>query len=289
MHMKILFVGDVHGRIYHLLTLARRIQTLENHQVACIVQVGDMGAFPSADRVDAATLSFAATDPSELDFVSFMNADPHTLSTLATLRKDLGTSVWFVRGDHEDHHWLDSLSEANPRIDLVPVDPLGIVNYIPDFRTVECCGLKIGFASGIEASPDQRSSRQSIPHGSFSTNGQALDILVTHHPPYGVSAGYKGQLQGSRYVTELIHATEPRFHFFGHLHQTLGPFRIGKTLSTGLSQLVQPLRHNPQQDLLPGSLGLFDIEAESFLFLMDEWLSDYTRHMKLPELSQMGG
>ena len=286
--MKILFVGDVHGRIFHLLALARHIQSVEGHQVACIIQVGDMGAFPSGDRVDSATLSFASSDPSELDFVSFINAAPSTIQTLSTVKQDLATTVLFLRGDHEDHPWLDSLSGADGSSQPVSLGPLGIVSYVPDFSIIDCCGLSVGFASGIAANPVERPGQVSVRWDGFGTH-KPLDILVTHHPPFGVSVGYKGLLQGSKYVTELISATQPRFHFFGHLHQTLGPFRIGRTVSMGLSQLVQPLRNNPQQDILPGSLGLFDIGASEFHFVMEEWLSLYNRHMKLPELLKVAG
>ena len=277
--MKILLFGDVHGRINHLLALARRIYRIEGQQITKIIQVGDMGAFPYIDRLDTATIEFAKNDKSELDFAIFMNPNVENRHLIAELRILLNQSIQFIRGNHEDHNWLDSLEKENNESIPIPIIPNNILEYVPDFYITDYHGVKIGFLSGKEDYSNRFKT--------FIENKIKLDLLITHYPPYGVSIGFKGQIQGSNYVTEVIKTKQPRYHFFGHLHQTLGPFQIGKTISIGLSLLIQPLRNNPAQDLLPGSIGLYDTESRTFSFIFEDWFSLYKRNMSLKEMIEI--
>jgi Icc-related predicted phosphoesterase len=66
-----------------------------------------------------------------------------------------------------------------------------------------------------------------------------LDILVSHHPPYGyldkVSSKYNppkpwiGKHAGSKTILDYIKKYQPKYVFCGHIHEGEGKAKIGKT------------------------------------------------------------
>ena len=48
--------------------------------------------------------------------------------------------------------------------------------------------------------------------------GRALDILITHSPPFGIHDEDSQAHQGLKAINWLIRIAEPRYHFHGHTH-----------------------------------------------------------------------
>jgi uncharacterized protein len=48
--------------------------------------------------------------------------------------------------------------------------------------------------------------------------GRALDILITHSPPFGVHDEETQAHQGLKAINWLIQVAKPRYHFHGHVH-----------------------------------------------------------------------
>jgi len=48
--------------------------------------------------------------------------------------------------------------------------------------------------------------------------GRALDILITHSPPFGVHDEETQAHQGLKAINWLLRAAKPRYHFHGHTH-----------------------------------------------------------------------
>jgi len=48
--------------------------------------------------------------------------------------------------------------------------------------------------------------------------GRALDILITHSPPYGIHDEESQAHQGLKAINWLIRLAQPRYHFHGHTH-----------------------------------------------------------------------
>jgi len=48
--------------------------------------------------------------------------------------------------------------------------------------------------------------------------GRALDILITHSPPFGIHDDETQAHQGLKAINWLIRAAKPRYHFHGHTH-----------------------------------------------------------------------
>jgi uncharacterized protein len=48
--------------------------------------------------------------------------------------------------------------------------------------------------------------------------GRALDILITHSPPFGIHDEETHAHQGLKAINWLLRMTQPRYHFHGHTH-----------------------------------------------------------------------
>lgn len=48
--------------------------------------------------------------------------------------------------------------------------------------------------------------------------GRALDILITHSPPFGIHDDDTQAHQGLRAINWLLRVAQPRYHFHGHTH-----------------------------------------------------------------------
>jgi Icc-related predicted phosphoesterase len=61
-----------------------------------------------------------------------------------------------------------------------------------------------------------------------------IDVLVTHSPPYGIldfvpDNNDVDNCLGSKVLLEKIHEIKPKYHIFGHIHQSYGTFRNNHT------------------------------------------------------------
>jgi Icc-related predicted phosphoesterase len=67
--------------------------------------------------------------------------------------------------------------------------------------------------------------------------GRALDILITHSPPFGIHDDDTKAHQGLKAINWLIRVAKPRYHFHGHTHfhrQNLSPSETNQ----GLTKIV---------------------------------------------------
>ncbi|HEX4817019.1 MAG TPA: metallophosphoesterase [Nonomuraea sp.] len=275
--MKIAFLGDVHGCVLHALGAAVVLRRHLGVQLDAVIQVGDLGAFPSFDRWDEASRRFARDHPAQGDFFRLLDPSP---ALTAGVRSALGRvpSVLFVSGNHEDHDWLASLHDA-ASAEVVPVDPLGAYRHVACGNVVEVAGQRVAFLGLIEV-PGKMDLDESAYARLMAVAPGDVDVLVTHDGPYGMSRDRRGNLQGSAKLTALIEQLQPRLHVSGHYHHPNGPRRYGRTTSYALAQLVRPRSTrwepepiNQEQRVTAGSIGLFDTETGGFEYVPDDWLA----------------
>ncbi|MDX1359256.1 MAG: metallophosphoesterase, partial [Clostridia bacterium] len=144
--MKIAFLGDIHGRIFHALTVLVKWQKVHKQKFDLIIQAGDFGAYPYPDD-ELLNNRFVQQDPTELDFSRFMAGGGIIDEFNNFVKSELSSPVYFIRGNHEDFNWLDSLITDNG---ISQVDEKGLLNYIKD-GTVKVFGdVKIAFLGGAE-------------------------------------------------------------------------------------------------------------------------------------------
>ena len=60
--------------------------------------------------------------------------------------------------------------------------------------------------------------------------GRALDILITHSPPFGIHDDETTSHQGLRAINRILRWAKPRYHFHGHTHFQRGNLSPSETI-----------------------------------------------------------
>ena len=267
--MRIAFIGDVHGRVFHCLA-GLSVLPERRGQFDLLIQVGDFG-YPDPANGDAATKIHLELDPAEAGVRDLMQATGQRAKALGQLRERLGP-ILFIRGNHEDFAWLKKLSGDAPS----PVDPFDLFHYVADGSIIEVDGLCIAFLRGVEEQEDEAGIDMAAHRSLLRLGPGFIDLLITHEGPYGSSRGFRGDVHGSSLITKLIEATQPAYHVFGHAHQLLGPQLEGETTWLGLDGLVASPRWEPDaKGLRPGCFGVLDTRSGILEPVTDEWLTSF--------------
>ncbi|RKN79139.1 metallophosphoesterase family protein [Paenibacillus ginsengarvi] len=270
--MNIAFVGDIHGRVFHLMAILAQWQKVTGRRLDFIVQVGDFGAYPNPDE-PLRSSRFVREDPTELDFSKYVRADRSLLDKACRIRSQLGAPIRFIRGNHEDFGYLSSLGDRNAN--ETAADEIDMFRYVRDGTIHDIGGQRIAYLGGIETgTPGDERSLDMEAYGKLMEYGPgAIDILVTHDAPYGVGTNFHGRTQGSALITELIRRMEPAFLFAGHYHQRIGPLPFGRTTYFGLNILLpprsDPRRTEPTETIQSGSLAVLDTDTMTAEFVTD--------------------
>ena len=275
--MKIAFLGDIHGRIFHTLAVIATWEQQAKMRLDCVIQVGDFGAYPNPDE-NLRNDRFIKQDPTQLDFACLFTATDGVANRLTTMRRHLNKPVYFVRGNHEDFTWLDQLRTRTPT-SVVPIDPFGLFTYVPDGTVLNVGGFPVAFLGGVETS--DRAAPGAIDDAAYqelyALGPGSIHILVTHDAPYGISTNRSGLLQGSQRIVDLMAQTQPRYLIAGHYHHRNGPRQYGRTTYLGLNVLVHLDRDNDRQSVEAGSLAILDTETDQLDVVTDPWLAAIDR------------
>lgn len=281
--MNIAVFADVHGRILLAFKLCARWQQETGEQIDLILQAGDLGTFPDLARADSATKRHAERDPSELGFLDyFVTPHPAVERVLEEVRCDL----IYVRGNHEDHEWLDRL-EQQANAPIFSVDPYQRlwclktgVPYTFEAHNERITILGVG---RIGAPPDPKRDKptyiQSYERKRLNRlSDVSFDVLLTHDSArdqifYG---------SGIEEIGLLIDLYQPSYHFFGHYDL----MRVSQRADNGVTQLEKLVdliwdRHDRGHALEAGSMGLLRWHSRadhSFEVIDAPWLREYSPH-----------
>ncbi len=278
--MLIVFIGDIHGCVLHAMAALLRLERAEGRRPGAVVQVGDFGAFPGPDRLEPVDREYMTLSPAQGDVFRLLDPPPSLAPALRQFRDRLTRPVVVVSGNHEDHDWLDQ-RRREAGAGRVPIDSFGIFEHAPDGSIVEFDGVAMAVFGRIDAPSTRYHFDPDALDALLALEPGAVDILVTHDGPYGMSTNWRGDIQGSQAITDLIASLQPRLHVSGHYHHINGPRVYGATTSYALANLVPPTRRrhgaeplNPDQRVAPGSLGVLDTETWTFRYVTDAWLDD---------------
>jgi len=155
-----IFLGDVHGNWECLSQFAHRLDGQLNN--IAVVQVGDFGMYPQ----------------------------------LIKNWKPFPFPVYTIRGNHEDHRWLQSIVSKHPAHSTIEIAPNlfyvidgTVIDFIdPETNNKTRCGF-LGGASSVDQTynpgwqPEEAVSEDAINTLGFASENVPLDILVAHSPP----------------------------------------------------------------------------------------------------------
>ena len=147
----------------------------------------------------------------------------------------LNVPLYYVPGNHDpayDERWSQSRAEGCINVDLKLTTFKGLliggfggsVKYRPD-----------GVNQYTQAEANLRAWRM-LPGLLLNRvrYGRALDVLISHSPPFGIHDDDTQAHQGLHALNWLLRVARPRYHFHGHTHfyrQNLSPSvtRFGST------------------------------------------------------------
>lgn len=281
--MNIAVFADVHGRILLCFKLCQRWELETGEHIDYILQAGDLGAYPDIERLDRATIKHIRNDPSELGFAADF-VDYHA-DIAAELSKTTCPLI-FVRGNHEDHEWLNELERASSSSE--PIFSIDAYQRIFCLKTgipyslqsktsaLTVVGIgRIGSPVG-EKQPKSKYIQPNEQERLYELDNFPLDVLLTHDTARDfVTKGY-----GMEEIRLVLDAYEPLYHFHGHTEEpyTKRLDTNGRTLSYKLADLHFGSKTKPHL-LEPAAMGILRWEnraEHSFEVISDSWLNEYT-------------
>lgn len=238
--IRVAIFADIHGKFLLPFRLVEKYQSVTGKRVHAILQCGDMGAFPDLDRLDKATLRHAENDRAELGFHDdFCTEKPE----IRALLDRLDIPMICVRGNHEDHAFLDDLetrAEDAPRFSIdvynrVWVCKTGVPQSLQaEGTTLQFAGVgRIGNRKG-KTSPEFLQPYEQNALRKLSSTKIDFDLLISHDQPQTVPGDY-----GMAELATLLDQVHFPYLFHGHTGQpfSITPFRHGLTEIVKINEL----------------------------------------------------
>lgn len=285
--MNIAIFADLHGRILLAFKLCARWQKETGEKIDLILQAGDLGAYPDMSRLDRATHKYAARDATELGFMHyFCTYDPEVAAMLA----ETDCPMIFVRGNHEDHIWLNELEQAEEG----PIFPIDVYQRVFHLKTglpwtfqqgsEQITVLGIGRVNPPDDEPERHLQKYIQPYEAeriARMEKGPVDVLLTHHSrtdfvllERGVKIKASTGMQEIEYILDLF---QPSYHFFGHYG---GPPQVRLdtnqvTLSVKLADLHWQKGNPVLEDGAMALLRWHSPDEHQFTLLEYSWLKEY--------------
>jgi predicted phosphodiesterase len=232
--MKILVAGDTHANLSHALKI---VDAAQNRGCSKIIQVGDFGFWPGADR------GFSYLLDKEL--------------------QQVGINLYFIDGNHENHICLDQTNKDfyhpnySPDLERIYHIPRGLVW---EWDSVSFLGIGGAYSidknrrrEGIDYFPQEDITqgdylRAIANFDTFSSHSDKnkIDVMISHDAPTGVNLfgerehpdRYSQSISNRQFLREIAEVIKPAQIIHGHHH-----LRHTKMLEldSGYQTLVQGL------------------------------------------------
>lgn len=281
--MNIAVFADLHGRVLLAFMLCARWQRETGQRLTAIFQAGDLAAYPDVSRLDRATTRHAQRDDDELGFLrDFVEPRDEVASRLA----ETTCPLIFVRGNHEDHAWLDAL-EREASGPVFPIDPYQRIfclrtgmpyTLADDDASLTTLGIgRIGVPVGARHADQAKYAQLHELERLYALGPQAVDILLTHDVP---PTNRNPRSQGMDDIRMMLDAYQPIYHLYGHTDE---PHRReldanGVTIAIRMADLNWN-RYEPGKPLNPGVMGILrwrNRADHAFEVIEARWLREYS-------------
>ncbi len=215
--MRIALFADIHGKFLLPFKLVDLYQRTTGFNVDLILQCGDMGAYPDLSKLDKATLRHAKRDRDELGFHDdFIKENPKIKSFLDALN----IKMICVRGNHEDHDFLNILEAQYPNDPSFPIDVYKkvwvcktgwIQSFSKEDQTLKFIGIgRIGDRKGRKDQKFIQDYERAILKKLQKTK-EEFDLLIAHDKDASSQRGF-GMIE----IRELLDNVYFQYYFHGH-------------------------------------------------------------------------
>lgn len=215
--MRVAIFSDIHGKILLPFKLVDLYQQETGEKIDGMLQCGDIGCYPDLDKLDKATLKHAKNDRDELGFYDYFTKE---IPEIKAFLEKLDVNMICVRGNHEDHDYLDELENKYVADNLFPIDIYNRVYVCKSgfAQEVSIGKEKLSFV-GIGRIGDRKGrtnkrfiqtyEKQEIDRLLGTTD--IFDILITHDKDDSSSRGY-----GMAEIRKVLDNVIFHYHFYGH-------------------------------------------------------------------------
>lgn len=215
--IRLAIFADIHGKFLLPFKLVHYYQNLTAQKIDFIIQCGDMGAFPDKNNMDKATLKHAKYDRDELGFMdNFVHVNPQ----IAKFLDELNIPMYAVRGNHENHDFLDKLENQSTDLPYFVIDCYQKVRvlktghvFILDNGQDNISLVGIG-RIGDKKGRDDKKFIQDYDRKQLQKlykNCGDIDLLITHDKQRESIRGC-----GSDEIDEALNKIAFSYHFYGH-------------------------------------------------------------------------
>jgi hypothetical protein len=262
--------------------LCARWQQETGERIDAIFQAGDLGAYPTEAGMDHATIRHGRLDATEFGFSTDFTIYQEDVARAIECTE---CPLIFVRGNHEDHAWLDTLERQTDEADeLFPIDAYRRVFCLKtglpytlrtETESLVVVGIgRIGPPKGETEAAKPKYLQEYEMERLYALDTLALDVLLTHDVPPDSGEGSYGMEE----IRLMLDAHKPRYHFYGH---TEGPFQVrldrnGVTTSCRMADLSW--QHGTEGRLPSGAMGILHWHSRdeiTFEAVNAPWLDDY--------------
>jgi len=278
--MIIVIFGDIHGKFLLLAKLVDKLQEKRNIKIDLILQCGDAAIFPDINKLDRASKKHAGFDDNELGFSQYLTKQkPSEFETI--MKEKIKGNIICVRGNHEDHNYLDSLENKSSE-PIFPVDVYKRVyvlktgeryNFTSNNESVKILGIgRIGQGRNKSESKYIQEYEKEKLKKYLKLNG-LVDILITHDSPFN----FVTKNCGMKKIDEFIMINHPSIYFYSH---TGKPYEL-RMYRNNVTEAykVAELEWNRNNLSLPyGSLLLLtwkDSIKNKVEVIYDDWFKEY--------------
>ena len=290
--MKVAVFADVHGRLLLCLKVCARWQRETGEKLDLILQAGDMGTYPDANNLDRATIQHARHDPTELGFSKFFTQrSPQVEKVL----RELDCNLVYVRGNHEDHQWLDGLEQRASGL-IFPVDVYNrifclksgeIYSFKKNDETLHILGIgRIGAGSRSPGSTQPTyiqpyEAKRLFEH----KRSTPVDVLLTHDiatPDRRQASSDTPETKGGMpEIREVLNIYNPTYYFFGHVGGPLLQYKDNYSQTEVCKLTDFEWTRDGRRVIAPDSMGILrwtHDQHHSFEVVKDSWLQDYNAY-----------
>ena len=241
--IKILAIGDPHG--------SDKIKDIPFEDIDLILVPGDLPKADIARKLFSERVEGKTNDP-KLAKKAFIEIYDSTLKVLKFLSKK--APVYFIYGDFEysDERVKRRSKQIGYKLPFIfkAMKSIKNIKVIQD-KVVNFKGIRIG---GLERFEDvnwvrdfkpidydkrmKRAKKETDRAKKILKKFGYVDILLCHQPPYGIldkvrnpnaPKNWQGKHAGSKAIFSYIKTKSPKFVFCGHIHESKGKKKIGKT------------------------------------------------------------
>ncbi|MPV85232.1 metallophosphoesterase family protein [Ostreibacterium oceani] len=260
--MRVAIFSDIHGKILLPFKLVDLYQKETGKAVDFILQCGDIGAYPAINNLDKATAKHAQSDRDELGFYDDFTKINQRIKKFLD---ELNITMICVRGNHEDHDFLDDLEKENSHTNWFPIDVYekvfvcksGVKQVLrTENEILSFVGIgRIGDRKGrTEKRFIQDYERKAIKK--LLKTSDTFDCLITHDKDDREKNGY-----GMPEIRDVLDKVIFYYHFYGHTGE---PFKH-EIDANGITQSIKikELEHDENGLLEQGCMVILEKENEN--------------------------